>query len=108
MCIRDSAITVEIARDVLRENGFDPALVQLAAENDGDGLAKTLAERPEIAIIDYTGGPFFGAWLEQHGAASGQLVFTEKAGVNTVSYTHLNCRVGSTTTRWRSTAISGR
>jgi phenylacetic acid degradation protein paaN len=51
------AITVEIARDVLRENGFDPALVQLAAENDGDGLAKTLAERPEIAIIDYTGGP---------------------------------------------------
>ena len=38
------AITVEIARDVLRENGFDPALVQLAAENDGDGLAKTLAE----------------------------------------------------------------
>ena len=78
------AITVEIARDVLTENGFGAALVQLAAENDGDGLAKTLAERPEIAIIDYTGGPFFGAWLEQHGAASGQLVFTEKAGVNAV------------------------
>lgn len=78
------AITVEIARDVLTENGFGAALVQLAAENDGDGLAKTLAERPEVAIIDYTGGPFFGAWLEQHGAASGQLVFTEKAGVNAV------------------------
>ena len=60
------AITVEIARDVLTENGFGAALVQLAAENDGDGLAKTLAERPEVAIIDYTGGPFFGAWLEQH------------------------------------------
>ena len=78
------AITVEIARAALQENGFEPALVQLAAEGDGEGLAKTLAERPEIAIIDYTGGPAFGAWLEQHGAASGQSVYTEKAGVNTV------------------------
>ncbi len=51
------AITVEIARTVLQENGFEPALVQLAAEDDGEGLAKTLALRPEIAIIDYTGGP---------------------------------------------------
>ena len=50
---------------MLEDNGFDPALVQLAAEADGEGLAKTLAERPEVAIIDYTGGPGFGGWLEQ-------------------------------------------
>ena len=78
------AITVDAARQVLEDAGFDPALVQLAAENDGQGLAKTLAERPEVAIIDYTGGPGFGAWLEQAGAASGKLVFTEKAGLNTI------------------------
>ena len=78
------AITVEIARTVLQENGFDPALVQLAAENDGEGLAKTLAERPEIAIIDYTGGPAFGGWLEREIAPRGVQVYTEKAGVNTV------------------------
>ncbi|MGV1007919.1 MAG: phenylacetic acid degradation protein PaaN [Dermatophilaceae bacterium] len=78
------AITVEIARAVLQENGFDPALVQLAAEDDGEGLAKTLAERPEIAIIDYTGGPAFGAWLEREIAPRGVQVYTEKAGVNTV------------------------
>ena len=78
------AITIEIAREVLAEQGFAPALVQLAAEADGEGLAKTLAERPEVAIIDYTGGPTFGAWLEQHGALSGQSVYTEKAGVNTI------------------------
>src|SRR3954468_5400254 len=71
------AISVEIARAVLEEAGFDPALVQLAAECDGQGLAKTLAEREEIAIIDYTGGPSFGGWLEQAGAAAGKLVFTE-------------------------------
>ncbi|HKX68057.1 MAG TPA: phenylacetic acid degradation protein PaaN [Intrasporangium sp.] len=78
------AITVDAARTVLAEAGFDPALVQLAAEADGQGLAKTLAERDEIAIIDYTGGPAFGAWLEERGAALGKLVYTEKAGLNTV------------------------
>jgi phenylacetic acid degradation protein paaN len=78
------AISVDAARSVLREAGFDPALVQLAAEADGEGLAKTLAERDEVRIIDYTGGPGFGAWLEENGAARGQLVYTEKAGVNTV------------------------
>jgi phenylacetic acid degradation protein paaN len=37
-----------------------------------------------VRIIDYTGGPAFGAWLEAEGARRGSLVFTEKAGVNTV------------------------
>ncbi|EWT00002.1 aldehyde dehydrogenase [Intrasporangium oryzae NRRL B-24470] len=78
------AISVEVARTVLEEAGFDPALVQLAAEADGQGLAKTLAERDEVAIIDYTGGPGFGAWLEQSAAANGKLVYTEKAGINTI------------------------
>ena len=78
------AISVEVARKVLRDNGFDPALVQLAAESDGEGLAKTLAERPEVAIIDYTGGPGFGGWLEREGAAAGKLVYTEKSGVNSI------------------------
>ncbi len=78
------AISVADAREVLEEAGFDPALVQLAPEADGQGLAKVLAERPEVAIIDYTGGPTFGAWLEERGAALGKLVYTEKAGLNTV------------------------
>jgi len=78
------AITVEAARGVLAAAGFDPALVQLAAEVDGQGLARTLAERDEVAIIDYTGGPAFGGWLEERGAALGKLVYTEKAGLNTV------------------------
>lgn len=82
------ALTVSIAREVLDEAGFDKALVQLAAEGDPvegeDGLAKVLALRPEVAIIDYTGGPGFGGWLEREGAAAGKLVYTEKAGLNTV------------------------
>ncbi|MFB6774002.1 phenylacetic acid degradation protein PaaN [Streptomyces sp. NPDC056337] len=76
------ALTVQVARDVLTEAGFDPNLVALAAERPGEGIAKTLATRPEIRIIDYTGSTAFGDWLE---ANAGQAqVFTEKAGVNTV------------------------
>ncbi|MFI1466972.1 phenylacetic acid degradation protein PaaN [Streptomyces wuyuanensis] len=76
------AMTVRIAREVLGEAGFDPNLVALAAERPGEGIAKTLALRPEIRIIDYTGSTEFGDWLEEH--ARQAQVYTEKAGVNTV------------------------
>ncbi|MGW1602570.1 phenylacetic acid degradation protein PaaN [Streptomyces eurythermus] len=76
------ALTVRIARDVLAEAGFDPNLVALAAERPGEGIAKTLALRPEIKIIDYTGSTAFGDWLESN--AHQAQVYTEKAGVNTV------------------------
>ena len=76
------AITVAIARDVLADAGFSPDLVQLAAERPGEGLAKVLALRPEVKVIDYTGSTGFGTWLEQN--AHQASVFTEKAGVNTV------------------------
>jgi phenylacetic acid degradation protein paaN len=78
------AISVEAARTVLAANGFDPALVQLAPEPDGEQLARTLAERPEVAIIDYTGGPGFGGWLEREAAGQGKQVYTEKSGVNSI------------------------
>ncbi len=78
------AITVQVAREVLAEAGFDPALVQLAAEDDGGTLAKDLALHPAVKIIDYTGGPGFGHWLETEAAGAGKLVYTEKAGLNTV------------------------
>ncbi|MFD8003363.1 phenylacetic acid degradation protein PaaN [Streptomyces mirabilis] len=76
------ALTVQVAREVLAEAGFDPNLVALAAERPGEGIAKTLAVRPEIRIIDYTGSTAFGDWLESH--ARQAQVYTEKAGVNTV------------------------
>ncbi|MFJ8056900.1 phenylacetic acid degradation protein PaaN [Streptomyces sp. NPDC096142] len=76
------ALTVRIAREVLTETGFDPNLVALAAERPGEGIAKTLAARPEIRIIDYTGSTGFGDWLEAN--ARQAQVYTEKAGVNTV------------------------
>ncbi|MFI6640516.1 phenylacetic acid degradation protein PaaN [Streptomyces sp. NPDC050504] len=76
------ALTVRVAREVLAEQGFDPNLVALAVERPGEGIAKTLATRPEIKIIDYTGSTAFGEWLEDN--ARQAQVYTEKAGVNTV------------------------
>ncbi|KRD19092.1 MULTISPECIES: phenylacetic acid degradation protein PaaN [unclassified Streptomyces] len=76
------ALTVGVAREVLAAAGFDPNLVALAAERPGEGIAKTLATRPEIRIVDYTGSTAFGDWLEAN--ARQAQVYTEKAGVNTV------------------------
>ncbi|MFH8490086.1 phenylacetic acid degradation protein PaaN [Streptomyces longisporoflavus] len=76
------ALTVRVAREALSDAGFDPNLVCLAAERPDEGIAKTLAVRPEIKIIDYTGSTAFGDWLEAN--ARQAQVYTEKAGVNTV------------------------
>jgi phenylacetic acid degradation protein paaN len=76
------AITVQVCQQVLEQSGFDPHLVTLAAEGPDDRLAATLAVRPEVRLIDYTGGNAFGAWLEEN--ARQAVVFTEKSGVNAV------------------------
>ncbi|WP_372408597.1 phenylacetic acid degradation protein PaaN [Streptomyces luteireticuli] len=76
------ALTVRIAREVLGEAGFSPDLVALAAERDGEGIARTLAVHPDVRIIDYTGSTAFGDWLEAN--ARQAQVYTEKAGVNTI------------------------
>jgi phenylacetic acid degradation protein paaN len=76
------AITVREAREVLREAGFDPNLVQLAAEGPDERIASTLALRPEVKIIDFTGSTGYGEWLENN--ARQAVVYTEKAGVNTI------------------------
>jgi phenylacetic acid degradation protein paaN len=76
------ALTVKYAREVLAEAGFDPNLVLLAPEAPGEGLASSLATRPEVKIIDFTGSTAYGEWLEAN--ARQAAVYTEKAGVNTV------------------------
>jgi phenylacetic acid degradation protein paaN len=76
------AITVQSCQEVLSEVGFDPHLVTLAAEDPADGLAKTLALRPEVKLVDFTGSAVFGEWLEDN--ARQAIVFTEKSGVNSI------------------------
>jgi phenylacetic acid degradation protein paaN len=76
------AITVAVAREALADAGFDPNLVCLAVAPAEEHLASTLATRPEVRIIDYTGSTAYGQWLEAN--APQAAVFTEKAGVNSL------------------------
>ncbi len=76
------AITVEIAREVLSEQGFEADLVTLAADTRDAPITKELVTRSEVGIVDYTGSTEFGNWVEQN--ATQAVVFTEKAGVNAI------------------------
>lgn len=76
------AVTLRYARQVLAEAGFDPNLLQLAAEAPGEKIASVLAVRPEVKIVDFTGSTGYGEWLEAN--ARQAVVYTEKAGVNTI------------------------
>src|SRR5256884_4372299 len=60
------AVTVRYAREALADGGFDPNLVQLAAEAPDERLASTLAVRPAGRIIDFTGSTAYGDWLGEH------------------------------------------
>jgi len=76
------ALSVKIARDVLREAGFDPNVVTMVGHDASDTTAQTLALRPEVKIVDFTGSTANGRWLEEH--ARQAQVYTEKAGVNQI------------------------
>src|SRR5258708_37558763 len=60
------AISVQIAREVLTEAGFDPNVVTLVAHAAGDDTAQKLALRPEVKLIDFTGSSANGERLGQN------------------------------------------
>lgn len=76
------ALTVRVLREVLAEAGLPADAVLLAVDEPGAEITKTLATRPEVKLIDYTGSSAFGGWLRDN-ARQAQL-FTEEAGVNSV------------------------
>jgi phenylacetic acid degradation protein paaN len=76
------AITVKIARDVLKEAGFDPNVVMLAADNADAPITKDLVTNPDVAIVDFTGSQTFGKWVRENAATD--VVFTEEAGINSI------------------------
>ncbi|WP_439617611.1 phenylacetic acid degradation protein PaaN [Shinella sp.] len=76
------AITVEIARQVLVEEGFAADIVLLAADAPGDEITKDLVQHPAVAIVDYTGSNSFGSWVRENAGKAD--VYTEEAGVNSI------------------------
>ncbi|RLQ22540.1 phenylacetic acid degradation protein PaaN [Seongchinamella sediminis] len=76
------AMVARVCREVLAEAGFDPNLVTMAADTRDNPVALQLVEHPDTAIIDFTGSPRFGSYLEQN--CPGKQVYTETAGCNSV------------------------
>lgn len=76
------ALMVSRCREVLSEAGFDPNLVTLAADTRAEPCTMALLEHPDTAIVDFTGSPTFGSWIEQN--CRNALVYTETAGCNSV------------------------
>ena len=78
------AIVVAELRATLVDLGLDPNICQLAVDTVEAPVTLELLEHPAVRIVDYTGGPVFGATVEAACAAHGKVVYTEKAGVNNV------------------------
>lgn len=76
------ALFVRSMREVIEAAGFDPDLITLAADTRADPMTLDLVQHRDAAIIDFTGGPVFGKWLEDNCPRS--IVFTETAGCNSV------------------------
>jgi phenylacetic acid degradation protein paaN len=76
------AMLVTVARAVLAEQGFDPNLVSMVADTRDEPATMALLEHPATAIVDFTGSPQFGEWIERN--CSDKLVYTETAGCNSV------------------------
>ncbi|MAZ87665.1 MAG: phenylacetic acid degradation protein PaaN [Cellvibrionaceae bacterium] len=76
------ALMVSVCREVLSDAGFDPNLVTLVADTRSEPATMALLEHPKTAIVDFTGSPTFGNWIEQN--CRNALVYTETAGCNSV------------------------
>ncbi len=76
------ALVVSVCREVLEEAGYDPNLVTLVADTRDEPATMALLQHPDTAIIDFTGSPAFGEYIERHHAD--KLVYTETAGCNSV------------------------
>ncbi len=76
------ALFVRTMREVLAQHGHDPNLVTMAADTRENPITIELLHHPDTAIIDFTGGPKFGKWIEDN--CPNALVYTETAGCNSV------------------------
>ena len=81
-CILPVALFVRSMRRVLKSAGADPNLIQMAADTRNDPVTRELLAHRSTRIVDFTGGPRFGRWIEDH--CNGALVYTETAGCNSV------------------------
>ncbi|MBO0661728.1 phenylacetic acid degradation protein PaaN [Jiella sp. MQZ9-1] len=75
------AMTVDIIRQVLAEQGLPEDAILLAPDAAGSEITRDLLKHPAVAIIDYTGSTAFGEWVRNNAQAD---LYTEEAGINSI------------------------
>ncbi|GBD07079.1 1-pyrroline-5-carboxylate dehydrogenase [bacterium HR21] len=76
------ALVVARLQRALERLGIDPNVLLMLPCTLEEPLTWEVVEHPAVRIVDYTGSPAFGTELERR--LGGKVVFTEKAGVNSV------------------------
>lgn len=76
------AIAVDIMRTALQEAGINPDLVQMANIGGDRNYTQTLVQDSRVKMIDYTGGPGFGSWLQS--SCPDTQLYLEQAGINNI------------------------
>ena len=76
------AMTVAVARQVIKEAGFDPNIVSLLVDDSGSSSASVVGLHSEIRIIDSSGASDTANWLEEN--AHQAAIFSFKSGANCV------------------------
>lgn len=75
------ALVLGELQKALVQEGAPAASVQLAVDTSENPLTKTLAESPEVSVIDFTGSSAFGNYIE---SLPNKTIFTEKSAINSV------------------------
>ena len=66
MAVLPLAITVGVARRVLKDAGLPPDLITLVVDEVSQPLAQVLAARQEVRLIDFAGNSSFAHWLGEN------------------------------------------
>lgn len=82
IAILPMAIAVQECRRVLTDFGLNPDLVTLAVDTLDAPIAQRFIDDPAVQIVDFTGSPRYGGYLER--TVTGKLLYTETAGINSV------------------------
>ncbi|MBK6637688.1 MAG: aldehyde dehydrogenase family protein [Rhodocyclaceae bacterium] len=85
------ALTVAVVRQTLKEFGFDPNLVSLLVDEADAPVAREIATRPEITLIDCSGRSEFCVWLKHHARQARLFAFSSA----------INCVVVDSTTDYK-------
>ncbi len=76
------AISIKIARDVIKDAGFNPDIITLAADTPDKQITQELSCHEDIKIIGFTGSNAFASWLKSNATQAD--IYSEEAGINSI------------------------